>query len=255
MRILSAALTLLVLGTTQTLRGGEPTPGTAAPMEYVLEDLQGNVQVREGGTSTWTRAEEGQVLEAGDQVRTGDGSQAALSLAGETNLQLGPKGDLTVEEIANNGQGGFVSRLKLLTGRFLADVKKNIAANRSTFEVEANGVVCGVRGTVFEIMADPDHFDLSVHEGGVQVQEGKNPRLVKSGQAASYRLGRFLLLRKLGRHEGARFQEWRKFRRTVLLKRTQRLEDVRKNIRKPWKRRHPRSKKAVLQRNLLRDHR
>jgi len=254
MKILSAILTFF-LGAIQIAQGGEPTPGTSTSVEYVLEDLQGNVQVREAGTSTWAKAEEGQVVEAGDQVRTGDGSQATLSLAGETNLHLGAKGDLTVEEITGNGQGGFVSRLKLLTGRFLADVKKNITANRSTFEVEANGVVCGVRGTVFEVVADPDHFDLCVHEGGVQVQEGKNPRLVKAGQVAGYRLGRFLLLRKLDRHEGARFQEWRKLRRVVLLKRLQRLEDVRKNIRKPWKRRHPRSKKAVHQRNLLRDHR
>jgi len=252
MRILSAVLTFLVLGTTQTLRGGEPTPTTVAPVEYVLEDLQGSVQVREAGASSWAKAEEGQVLESGDQVRTGDGGQAVLSLAGETDLQLGPKGDLTVEEISGNGQGGFVSRLKLLTGRFLADVKKNITATRSTFEVEAGGVVCGVRGTVFEIQAEPDRFDLSVHEGGVQVQEGKDHRLVKGGQAAGYRLGRFLLLRKLDRREGARFHEWRKFRRVVMMKRLQRLEDIRKNIRKPWKRRHHRQK-SLLQKNAVRD--
>jgi ferric-dicitrate binding protein FerR (iron transport regulator) len=253
MKIPSIVLALLALGPVQATLGAEPTPGPT-PVEYVLEDLQGNVQVREAGTSSWVRAEEGQVLEGGDQVRTGDQGKATLSLAGETNLQLGPKGDLTVEEISGNGQGGFVSRLKLLTGKFLADVKKNITASRSTFEVEAGGVVCGVRGTVFEIEADPERFDLCVHEGGVQIQEGKEHRLVKGGQAARYRLGRFLLLRKLDRREGARFHEWRKFRRVVLAKRLQRLEDIRKNIREPWKRRHHRQK-AMLQKNAMRDRR
>jgi hypothetical protein len=65
-----------------------------------------------------------------------------------------------------------------------------------------------------------------------------------------YRLGRFLLLRKLDRNEGARFHDWRKHRKTVLAKRLQRLEDIRKDIRKPWKRKSPRLKKDLSRKAL-----
>jgi len=253
MRTLRALFYILALGMAQGLDAQVQAPGL---LEYVLEDLQGSeIQVREGGTPDWVAAQEGQVLEPGDEIRTGETSQAVLSLAGETILRLGEKTNLLVEELSANGQGGFVSRLKLEAGRFLADVKRNLATSRSTFEVEANGVVCGVRGTIFEVTADRDRFDLCVQEGGVQVQEGGGPRLVQAGQSAGYRLGRFLLLRQLDRREGARFHEWRKLRKAVLAKRLQRLEDIEKNLRKPWKRKHPRLKKAILRKALQQNRR
>ena len=56
-----------------------PAPDAAAaePVQYVLEDIQGsNVQVLETGADGWAAGEEGEVLEAGDEIKVGDGSEA-----------------------------------------------------------------------------------------------------------------------------------------------------------------------------------
>ena len=110
------------------LIGASQTADTIAKtdlVEYVVEDIQGsNVQVLEEGETQWETVVEGQVVDSGDEIKVGEGSEATLVLKNETSVHLSEKSDMKVEKIVSNETGGFLSRLKVLAGLLLADVKK-----------------------------------------------------------------------------------------------------------------------------------
>jgi hypothetical protein len=223
--------------------GGEcqaADPGNAAPepVQYVLEDIQGSgVQVLETGADQWAPGQEGEVLESGDELKTGPDSQATLMLQSDTSVQVSPNSDVKIDQIADNRQGGFFSKIKITAGRLLADVKKHLDESQSTFEVEANGVVCGVRGTAFEVNAQGDDVQTLTHEGTVDVKSGDRDNLVQAGNAYSFRRGRFIGQRLLDQDEVGRFGRWRATRAQVFEKHRLRLENIRKGLRKSWVRR------------------
>ncbi len=240
---------LLLLGASP--RSGFPQADVAAsgqePVEYVIEDIQGsNVQVLEDGERAWEPAQEGQVLESGDEIKVGEKSETTLMLQSETSVHLNEQCDLKVGRIEANGDGGFWSRLQLLAGRILADVKKNLEDSRSTFEVEANGVVCGVRGTAFEVTAQDTGAQVATQEGEVEVGNDAGTYRVTAGNFSSFKDGRLRMRRRLARSEIRRFERWRSFRQGVLKKRLRRLADIRQHVRKPWIRRHPHLRKRFL---------
>jgi hypothetical protein len=230
---LSLFLPLMVLAQTDT-------NSTPEKVEYIIEDIQGsNVQVLEKGSGTWDPAQEGQVLETGDEIKVGDGCEATLAMESETNVHLDANTDLKVEQIVPNETGGFFSRLMVITGKVLSDVKKSLMESHSKFEVESGGVVCGVRGTAFEVSNENGQVETATHEGEVETTANGETHLVKAGNASSFKLGRFLAMRRLRQAEIGRFQKWRKFRETVRAKRMKRIAELRSGHRKPWQRRHP----------------
>ena len=209
-------------------------------VQYVIEDIQGSqVQVLEEGESQWETAVEGHAIDRGDEVKVGKNCEATLMLGDETSAHLGENSDLKVTQIEASAEGGFLSRFQLLAGRVLSDVKKNLLESHSAFEIESNGVVCGVRGTAFEVESSGDDFKVSTHEGEVEVNGGGEAHKITAGNFSSFRKGRFVLLRRLERMEGQRFQKWRAFRQAVREKRLKRLMEIRDHKRQPWVRHHP----------------
>ena len=231
--------------------GSQGSP--SEPVEYIIEDIQGsNVQVLEDGAKVWDKAEEGQVIETGDEIKVGDGSEATLTLQSETTVHLCSGTDLKVEQIKPNESQGFLSRLALVAGNILADVKKHLDESNSTFEIESSGVVCGVRGTAFEVNSQDGVAQVSTHEGLVEVGNGTETHSVAAGNFSSFEKGRFKFRRALQAAEMARFQKWRAFRQLVWKKRMQRILQIRNHQRKAWQRRH--SAKRRLHREWKRRH-
>ena len=214
--------------------------GRVDTVEYVIEDIKGpNAQVLEEGETQWEKAQEGQVVDSGDEVKVGEKSEVTLMMQTETSVHLGENTDLKVEQIAANETGGFLSRLKVMAGLVLADVKKHLNESHSTFEVESNGVVCGVRGTAFEVNAHDGESQISTHEGKVEVYGEGESHMVTEGNLSSFKRGKFLLQRRLAQNEVLRFQRWRAVRQAIRQKRMQRLADILRHKRQPWQRKHP----------------
>lgn len=253
--VLAAAIVCLTVwsaplrGFSQTDKGSTAAP---APVEYDVEDIQGSVQVLEDGAKDWETAQEGQVLESGDEIKVGDNSQATLMMQSETSVHLNAGTDLKVDQIEANATGGFLSHLELFAGNVLADVKKHLDESHSTFEIESEGVVCGVRGTAFNVSSQDNTAQVSTYEGAVAVGNGTESHMVEAGNFSEFHGGKFHLQRRLDRGELERFQKWRSFRQVVLKKRLQRLEDVRLHRRGAWVRRHPHLRKALLRREQRR---
>ena len=87
--------------------GGYPSLGLSQgaeqvqPVEYIIEDIQGpDVQVLEEGSKTWEAAQEGQVVESGDQVKTGKNSEATLTLESDTTVHMDPDSTVKVGQIS-----------------------------------------------------------------------------------------------------------------------------------------------------------
>lgn len=224
--------------------GQTPVPNQTPSVEYVIEDIQGSdIQVLEDGSKTWAPAQEGQEIESGDQVKTGNNTEATLTLESDTTVHMDPNTTLSVDQIAPNENGGFLSRLEMIAGNILADVKKNLLESRSTFEVSANGVVCGVRGTAFEVGWDGEDLKTATHEGKVEVMDkDHHSTFVEAGNASLFHQGHFRLQRRLERRETQRFQQWRQYRKNIFQKRLQRLKDIREHRRQAWKRMNPHAK-------------
>jgi|GEM_PF-3134481 len=199
----------------------EPSLEDLLPV-YFITDIQGlrNVQILKDGDNEWRRAKEGERLEEGDRILVGDDTEIILSLKGETWVHLDENTELWVSQLNENQTGGFLSRLKLLTGAILSDVKKDLSASNSTFELDAGGVVCGVRGTIFETSINGDNVQTATEEGLVQVTTSRGSGQVGAGNTCSASKGRSPLIHPSTEGTKTRFQTWRRIRQNLREKRS-----------------------------------
>jgi hypothetical protein len=195
---------------------------------YVIQDIQGAGQVKilKDGQVNWKNAKEGQVLEESDRIRVGDGTEVVLSLKSDTLIHLDEGSEVLVTELSENQTQGFLSRLKLFTGAVLSDVKKNLAETKSSFEVEAGGVVCGVRGTVFEVAKDGQNVETTTHEGVVAVKTDSGTQEVKAGNTCSASKDKIRSNHGSNSQMKARFEAWKNIRQHLDQKHAQKLSRI-----------------------------
>ncbi|HEY5039504.1 MAG TPA: FecR family protein [bacterium] len=184
---------------------------------YVIEDIQGvgKVEILKDGKTNWKNAREGQILEESDSIRVGDGTEVVLSLKSDTLIHLDEGTEVLVSELSQNQTQGFLSRLKLFAGAVLSDVKKNLEETKSSFEVEAGGVVCGVRGTVFEVAKDGQNVETTTHEGVVAVKTDSGNQEVKAGNTCSASKDKIRSNHGSNSQMKARFEAWKDLRQKL----------------------------------------
>jgi hypothetical protein len=187
-----------------------PTPTeTPEPPEYVIDDLQGTVLILEDGETQPVTAEEEETLGPGDEVILKAGSQASLTLDENTMFHLSENSDVKVDQLVRNDSNGFISHLKLVAGKILSEVEK-LQETKSIFEVESGGVVCGVRGTAFEVQMEGGVVHTSTFQGVVLMRNGDEVRQVEANQhvAFNFKRGLFLPKRRLNPMERGRYRRW-----------------------------------------------
>jgi hypothetical protein len=202
---------------------------TTESLRYSVEDLQGHASLTKADGAS-EDVKEGTQIGPGEQIQLDPDAQAVLMLNEETTVQLGPGTRLKVSQLETKPQNGFVSKLKLLGGRILSQVQK-LGESRSTFEVEGGGVVCGVRGTLFEVELQGEDLEARTQEGEVAVSSNGKNESVKAGRALAYRRGLLRMRRRLDRVETDRFTKWKTFKPSLREKRLKRLHGF-KNHRK-----------------------
>jgi hypothetical protein len=188
-RLLSALLLLLPMfltGAPAFAASRTPTPDAkATPPPFYLAETKGKVFL-----ITWDAVKKQAVrnkakapctVHANDRIVTEKDSRAYFQFKDGGTVEVGPKSDLFVREIDVNPKT-FRARFLLTYGRMKASVKKMTGA-RSTFEVEAGGVVAGVRGTTFGVEYDPEQKKTvtQTFEGTIFTLAGGKERLVKEG--------------------------------------------------------------------------
>jgi hypothetical protein len=118
----------------------------------------------------------GSTAQEGDKVLVEKDSSATLKMFDGSQLQIGAESSVLLSKLRKPSWRDKLLAFQLLVGQVTAQVKK-LASSNSSFEIEAGGVVCGVRGTKFTMdynLADRT-LDLDVLEGTVYTQANGGP--------------------------------------------------------------------------------
>jgi hypothetical protein len=205
-----------------------PTPSpaeTKAELHYLIEDIQGTVLVSSGDSNVPESAAEGETVEPGDELITKDASEATLALNNNTMVHLAANSQIKVADLSpNETNDGFKSRIELILGNILSEVEK-LGESHSSFEVEAGGVVCAVRGTAFEVQKQGTNVSTSTFHGTVEMQKDGHVQQVNANEHSTYSLksSGFLKQRRLSAIEKKHYQTWTQKKAVVQQKRADRL--------------------------------
>lgn len=164
----------MVLLISMSLIGGLAWAADSTPNQGILTSVSGTVKVKTKKSHKTKTAKKEMTVFEGDRIITGDDGKATLRLFDGSSLDISPKTDFVLSKIRKSNDNGKTLSFKLIVGQLLAAVEKLTTAN-SSFEIEAGGVVCGVRGTRFSMQCDgkPNpQVQLHVFEGIVYTIDG-----------------------------------------------------------------------------------
>ncbi len=152
-----------------------PVTNANASLEATFAALTGKVTILNiKGRSR--KAKMTSTVPEGSTVTTAKDATASLKLFDGSTLDIKPDSSVVVTGLQKPSLTDKMLKFKLVFGQLFATVRK-LASSKSSFEVEAGGVVCGVRGTEFSVFYDPvtGKVDVVVTEGTVwTTADGKN---------------------------------------------------------------------------------
>jgi hypothetical protein len=126
----------------------------------------------------------------GEAVVTDKDSKATLKFFDGSQIDIKPETDLQLDKLEKPSDMDKILEFKLLVGKLFASVKK-LGSSKSAFEIEAGGVVCGVRGTEFSMGYDgAQKLDLHVFEGSVYAKAGGKTSVFNAGDIGHFKNGK-----------------------------------------------------------------
>jgi len=190
-RVLRASAFGLLLTVLSGCASAPPPPSVTAVLVNggSVQDAGGQVQVVRAGSPAPARP--GLALQPGDEVHTGPGAQAVLSLEGGR-----------VEVIVFENTQVVLGSLFTKIGKVVVRVLKKV---QDQFEVESEYAVAGAEGTQFLVAVGPDQeYRCAVLEGVVDLHSPAGqwpPVSISRGQEAVGRPGVPVTTRELDRRE------------------------------------------------------
>ncbi|SRR5579871_1084982 len=161
--------------------------GLWAATEAAFTTVAGKVEVKDAkGTKTRDAKVDGKVVE-GEVISAGADGQATLRLFDGSEVNVSPNTIFTVEKLQQPSLQDKVIQFKLSLGKLFATVRK-LASSKSSFEIEAGGVVCGVRGTEYSMEYNPSthKVDVLVITGTVWSTANGQTQVLHGGQGGSW---------------------------------------------------------------------
>ena len=119
----------------------------ASAANMILTILGGTADVARG-VGGFARAADGQVLNAGDRVRTADQSHAVVTFLDGSTVEIEPATTITVVQATAAASGAITIQLEQTIGRTWSSVQK-LARPDSRFELRTPATTAVVRGTGF----------------------------------------------------------------------------------------------------------
>ncbi len=150
----------------------------------------GTVEVlREG---RWQAVNAGASLVAGETVRTGAGSRAAILLTGGTQIKLNAHSQLELKQIVPLPSGGFISTATQTLQNILRVLSGEVWVRNSgePLEMQTIPATATIRGTEFTLALGPhDSARLAVVNGLVEFSNPQGSVLVAANEQADVRVG------------------------------------------------------------------
>ena len=127
------------------------------------------------GGGAWQNCQVGDILHAGDKIKTGEESTAWLLLADRSVMRLAPNTKLTILDLVEQENGCWVRRFQLSLGRVFADVTPAPNGSQSVYEIKGPTAVAAVHGKAFEmdLTGKKGATDMKVWDGTVGSRKAK----------------------------------------------------------------------------------
>ncbi len=182
------------------LGGGPAWPAAAGPAAPVgkLVYLQGQVEVLSGEQSAWKAAGVNQELFAGDTVKTGAVSRAAILCVDESQLKLNENTVVTLKSVAHSPR----LRLWEVAPAAVKEAAASLYAvsqgevwlrnknEKIMFDVETPAVTAGIRGTEFNLRVAGDGATaITLLEGRLRLHNSLGELLLQAGEEGLARPG------------------------------------------------------------------
>jgi ferric-dicitrate binding protein FerR (iron transport regulator) len=140
--------------------------GRALGAATTITIISGDVLVRRGTSASFVMATDGEILSAGDAIRTGDAARAVLTYFEGSTVTIEPNTELAIESASSLSDGSTVVVMRQNLGRTWHVVTRLITGN-SKYEVKTPASTASVRGTAFQVDADGERTVVSTTEGTV----------------------------------------------------------------------------------------
>lgn len=181
------ALMVLILCLVWIPSGVMAAKKKAVSTDATFTSVKGTVTVK-SKKGTTKSVQQGDKASQGETVTVAKGGGATLQFFDGSTLDLKSNTRIVLSTLKQPSSQDKKLGFKLMFGELLAKVKK-LLTPKSSFEVEAGGVVCGVRGTAYTISYDPATGDLiiKVSEGSVKVvDKNGNVYIIKAGEEMEF---------------------------------------------------------------------
>jgi hypothetical protein len=122
-------------------------PTQALGSSSTLEVLDGVVAVSHDGNS-FAMGQDGDTLQQGDVIRTGQGAHAVLTFFDGSVIELEPDSEIRVETLQATSAGDLIMTMQQTIGRSWHVVSRTLTPN-SKYEVRTPAATATVRGTAF----------------------------------------------------------------------------------------------------------
>jgi hypothetical protein len=123
----------------------------SSKMNAVIVEVSGVVRIFKKGAKDWKDAVMNEVFEEGDTLQTATTGEATIRLNNGNTLLVASNTELGVTTLRHDPKSGnYENTFTMAHGRVGAVVEK--ISKESTFQLKTPTVVCGVRGTLLEVV-------------------------------------------------------------------------------------------------------
>lgn len=156
LRIVTNIIVMIALASFVFLSFGfRPENSTLALVTKIVQEV-----MKRSASADWSKATNGDMLIAGDQVRTGKQSLAVIKFMDRSIVRVREQSELTVTSSSQNG--GMVKIIQLGKGSLGFDVKKQ---QNDRFRLTSPTSVASIRGTYGKLSGGTGNDTLVVTEG------------------------------------------------------------------------------------------
>ncbi len=139
-----------------------------AVTEAIFTSVTGKIEIRGHAGHKLRIAQKDTTVVEGERIVAGADGQATLQTFDGSQLTISPNTDFWLDKLQQPDPNNKIIQFKMMLGQLFAKVTKLVSA-KSSFEINAGGVICGVRGTQYQVKFDPttNTVYLGVVEGTV----------------------------------------------------------------------------------------
>jgi len=148
--------------------GGFLGGGRALGAATTVSIISGDIQIRHAAAGTFAAATDGEIVLAGDTIRTGPDSRAVLTYFEGSTVTVEPDSELVIESVGARTDGSTVVVMQQNLGRTWHVVSRLVSGN-SKYEVKTPASTASVRGTAFMVTIT---FDNGVPSAEITTTDG-----------------------------------------------------------------------------------